>query len=144
MPYSAEAKQRAKRFVARVRRQTACIRCGRHPVEWHNSEHKRHSNRRVAGLVARGHPLDRIKREMRESTPLCRSCHMAIDGRAEKLTAARPRKKGTVIVPPLPCETCGKLTKPRWQDKCRHCYDAERRRKRRTRSSMVSWWLRVG
>jgi hypothetical protein len=89
MPYSIENKA--------IQIKTVCRGCGKQPVEWHNPEHKNHLGRRVHALVSLGYPVERIAAEMGTCTPLCRHCHMLLDGRLSKLIAARPYKKGDCL-----------------------------------------------
>lgn len=121
MAYDEAAVARAREFVAGIRASTVCERCGRQPIEWHNDEHIEFPYRRVAHLVALGFPIARIEAEIEASEALCRSCHMAVDGRAAALTAARPFKLG-VKQPPKPCSECGAPTNPLRRGRCRRCY----------------------
>lgn len=108
----------AKRFVRRVNRLISCVSCGKQPIEWHREEHVKKPTWRIGSLAVGGYSLDRIKAEMRLSTPFCRSCHMIEDGRMKALhMATRPPVK-----PPVPCTECGKLAKPTRKGLCAACY----------------------
>lgn len=101
---------------------TVCERCGAPGIEWHREEHEQRPNARVSSLRTQGAPITRIQAEMDLCTPLCRSCHMAVDGRGERLHQAAPYRKGQSYVDPKPCVNCGKLTKPTRRGRCNHCY----------------------
>jgi hypothetical protein len=120
MPYSIENKARARTFYKAIQIKTVCRGCGKQPVEWHNPEHKNHLGRRVHALVSLGYPVERIAAEMGTCTPLCRHCHMLLDGRLSKLIAARPYKKGD-CPPAKPCAECGQLAKPLRKGWCSKC-----------------------
>lgn len=81
-------KERAKAYVAAVRAKTFCRLCGLQPVEWHNTEHEQEPLRRIANMVNRGCTAVRIQAEIDRCDPLCRRCHMALDGRTKNLKAA--------------------------------------------------------
>lgn len=127
MPYTAEAKIVARRFITSVRRTARCNRCGGRPVEWHNDSHKTRTNSRIAHLVALGFPVTRIRAEVNACEPLCRRCHMEADGRLAALIASRPRKAGTVL-PPKPCTACGRDAKPLRKGLCNRCDHISRKK----------------
>jgi ribosomal protein L40E len=135
MPYQYEKLIRrrlvAQEYVASVRAETICERCGSQPVEWHNESHAAKLYFRVSTLCILGRSIERIQQEIDTCEAFCRSCHMAIDGRAAALVAARPFKKGD-RQPPRPCSECGAETNPQWHGRCRRCYDAMRRPKTKT------------
>jgi len=120
MPYSQSAKLAAKTHVAAIRAVTQCAQCGKQPIEWHSEDHLTNTNRRVAHLVALGFPISVIDAEIAVCTALCRSCHMAEDGRLIGLTAFRPLHKGTSL-PPKPCTECGRSAKPLRRGLCNRC-----------------------
>jgi deoxycytidylate deaminase len=122
----AEKKRIAKEYVAKIRAVTYCSRCGAQPVDWHSDAHVLRPHFRVGNLTAQGNTPKRIQEEMDRCTPLCRSCHMATDGRAAALTASRPRKKGDVLVDKKPCENCGKPEKPLRKGLCNRCNHQKR------------------
>lgn len=131
MPYQyeklLERRRVAQEYVASIRARTVCERCGSQPVEWHNESHAARPYFRVSTLCILGRSIERIQREIDASAALCRSCHMAVDGRAAALVASRPRKKGDVIVLPAPCAVCRKPYKPLRKGLCGTCYDQLRR-----------------
>ena len=115
---------RNRAYVDERRAATVCERCGAQPIEWHNPAHEGHRNRQVSHLAAITVSIARIAREIEESTALCRSCHMATDGRAQafaELGATQRQRQ-----PPQPCAACGRPSNPLRQGKCRRCYDADR------------------
>lgn len=112
---------RAKRFVAKVRARIPCTHCQRVGcIEWHNEAHIENPSMRVGNLAGCGRSLARIKAEMRASTPVCRHCHMKIDGRSAALTESRPFKKGDRL-PPRPCAACDALTRVIRHGLCNRC-----------------------
>lgn len=128
MPYNAQSKVLARRFITRVRRVTRCLRCGGKPIEWHNPTHLTRPNMRVAHLVALGFPVHRIQAEIDSSEPLCRSCHMRTDGRLDALMKARPRQRGSAF-PAKPCLSCGQEAKPLRRGLCNRCDHIKRKGK---------------
>ena len=138
MPYSQANKATAREYMDQVLAETICVDCGAQPVEWHNPDHEFNRNNRVGALVHDGRPVARIRAEMDASVALCRSCHMAVDGRAAALVASaiaanRPQ-------PPKPCKACGKLAKPTRRGLCNRCYtktyEVEKQRKARKLKSV--------
>lgn len=128
MPYNDAAKRKARRYLARVRARTVCSKCGGRPIEFHNEEHEKDSNRRVAHLAALGFPVQVIAAEISRCEALCRSCHMKLDGRLAALLAARPRQAGMVF-PAKRCTRCGKRYKPLRRGLCNACNHRQRARK---------------
>ena len=126
MPYSNASKIAAKNFVSELRAKTKCERCEGGPIEWHSDSHLTNGNRRVAHLVALGYPIDEIKKEISECNALCRSCHMATDGRLEKLSENKPRQKGMVCVAIKSCSQCGKKEKYLRRGLCNRCNHQQR------------------
>ena len=91
------AKERAKQHVQQIRAQTICITCGRQPIDWHRVEHEQHPTWRIGHMTARGETIKRIDAEIARCTPLCRRCHMTLDGRIKIAIAnvkGSPRPKG--------------------------------------------------
>jgi hypothetical protein len=87
-----KSRQKAKEYVKRMREVTVCDVCGKQPIEWHNDAHLTDRNRRIAGLSSRNFAIRTIQREIYACQPLCRSCHMKMDGRMGNL---RNQKKTT-------------------------------------------------
>jgi len=112
-------KERARRFVARVRRLTVCAVCGAQPIEWHHPDHVDDPARRVGVLALYGSAFWVLKREIRACMPLCRRCHMQEDGRLRRLIDQGFRRPEA---PPLPCQLCGRLFKPLRVGLCAACY----------------------
>lgn len=84
----------------------ACVRCGKPATDRHH----------VNGNTADNRPENVMI--------LCRSCHMALDGRAEKLAEnSRARHRP---LPPKPCLKCTRLYKPLRRGLCSACYERER------------------
>lgn len=107
-----------------VRARTVCVRCGAQPIDFHREEHVAHPTWRVPILVTGGVSPARIQREIDLCTPLCRRCHMTVDGRLERLKAARYI---TPTVPPRPCRECERMYKPLRKGFCPGCYDTFRK-----------------
>lgn len=80
-------KAQAREFIANVRAETVCHSCGAQPVDFHRKEHEAVPHFRVAFLAAQGRSAGRIQQEIDLSVALCRKCHMALDGRGQKLAA---------------------------------------------------------
>jgi len=127
-------KQRlARSHVVAVRAATTCRECGRQPIDFHRTEHEQHPSWRVANLATAGRSIERIDAEIACCIPLCRRCHMRMDGRLQKL-GTHPRQ----TTPAKPCAECGRMYKPLRRGKCSRCYqpyvrtttDAERREQR--------------
>lgn len=112
----------ATEFVLEVNANTVCAECGTQPVEWHHFDHCQQPNARVSSLRTQGASVARIQREMDVSTPLCRSCHMKVDGRAQALQQNKPRQRGTVF-PVENCSCCLRPAKPLRQGMCSGCYN---------------------
>ena len=126
------ARQVATKFVEAVNAVTFCARCGKQPIEWHHDDHPGKPNDRVSSLRTQGASLARIKAEMDKCEPVCRSCHMRLDGRAKALQESSPRQKGKTYVPPSPCSCCGRITTRTRNGKCATCdnhHSARRLRK---------------
>jgi hypothetical protein len=102
-----------------------CTRCGSSgPIDWHHEEHPQKPWTRVTFFITQGrYTLDRLKQEIERCEPLCRSCHMQVDGRLEALHANKPRQKNVEYVGRLPCSCCGKETKPLRKGLCSGCYN---------------------
>jgi len=63
-------------------------------------------------------------------TGLCRRCHMAADGRLEKIRASDVGRKP---FPPRPCASCSNpVLGPLRRGMCRHCYDIRRKHVRKS------------
>lgn len=125
--------ERNKKFVRRVRRFTVCANCGQQPVDWHREEHDSHPNWRVGNLGRGTASIDRIKREIRACTPLCRRCHMELDGRL-----ARFMEIAKASPPPRPmvyCSECGEAARPSRRGLCGRCYDRRRPKRARGRKA---------
>lgn len=94
-----QRKARNRAYIAEVNARTACAHCGSQPVEWHNPEHVE-LNRgrfRIGNLASSTASLDTIRAEMDRCTPLCRRCHMAEDGRLERLRQETIERNKAVI-----------------------------------------------
>lgn len=115
-----ERRATAQAFVREVNARTVCAECGAQPIEWHNPAHLERPYFRVATLALQGRSVDRLRAEMEASTPLCRSCHMKVDGRSAALTEARPRKAGDCFAP-KPCAACSQPFKPLRRGLCNRC-----------------------
>ncbi len=116
----------ATKFVNKVNQQTLCQHCGTQPIEWHHADHPKQPNARVSSLRTQGSSIRRIQQEMDRCTPLCRSCHMAEDGRTEALLASTPNQKGVVLVGLKPCIECEKPYKPLRKGRCWTCSEKYR------------------
>ena len=130
----------ATRFVDRVNRNTSCARCGGGPIEWHHEDHPEFPNRRVSSLRAQGASLRRIVREMRVCTPLCRTCHMTVDGRLDALRLSGPYTKGQTYVGLLPCKCCGREYKPLRRGLCSSCYNHKTGLRKRVQPGCCAEW----
>lgn len=119
----------ARAYVDAVNEATYCAECGAQPVEWHNPEHVEMNRQgyRISSMVARGRTVDAIRAEMARCTPLCRRCHMTVDGRMRALVArmSQPREQQ----PPKPCSECTRPYKPLRNGRCNPCYLRGRRQK---------------
>ena len=113
----------ATAFVTHINEATFCAECGEQPVEWHNYDHCNNPNARVSSLRSQGASVARIQHEMDISTPLCRGCHMRVDGRAARLRENAPYQKGLVYVTPKPCSCCELPYKPLRLGMCSSCYN---------------------
>lgn len=116
-----EARIIATRFLAIIESNTPCQNCGGKPIEWHNNSHPDKPNNRVSSLRTQGCSIERIQREIAICTPLCRRCHMKLDGRLASLLSKSPYKIGRVYVPPRPCLCCGVNTKRTRNGMCSTC-----------------------
>ena len=79
MSTSQLAVERNRRHVAAIRRKTKCDHCGGDKIEWHRDGHKTHE--RISWMVVHGASIETIDAEIARCTPLCRRCHMRLDGR---------------------------------------------------------------
>ena len=117
----------ARAYVSAVNAATFCAECGAQPVEWHNPEHVEMNRQgyRISSMVARGRTVRAIRAEMARCTPLCRRCHMTVDGRMRALVArmSQPREQ----LPPKPCSDCARPYKPLRNGRCNPCYKRGRR-----------------
>lgn len=126
---SSERKAVAQAYVAEVRRRTFCSTCGSQPIDWHSDTHLEKKNNRVSNLAKNGYPIARIQAEIDICEPLCRSCHVRVDGRAEMLASY---SRNRPVAPPKPCRICGRLRKPLRKGRCGacrcywHCHGTER------------------
>src|SRR5665647_1355588 len=80
-PDRVKARADIKRYVKGVRAVTFCDICGAQPIEWHNEDHPDCPHERVSSLVAQGKSRARVDAEIAKCVPLCKKCHMTIDGR---------------------------------------------------------------
>jgi hypothetical protein len=130
-----KARKIATEFVSGINKKTFCKLCGRQPIEWHKKAHEKFPNSRVSSLRTQGASIQRIKLEIDSCEPLCRSCHMKIDGRTEALIKSMPYKKGHTYVEKIECFCCKKFFKPLRNGMCSGC-DNHRsgRRVRKTKS----------
>ena len=123
----AECVARARAFVIEINTRTICAHCGAQPIDWHNPEHVElnRKNFRIPALVCRGYTVEDIQAEMKRCTPLCRRCHMIVDGRMSVFMkhALAPKTQS-----PKPCAQCSRLSKPLRRGFCGAC-DAQRRRR---------------
>jgi hypothetical protein len=71
----------ARAFVAEIRAKTICAVCGRQPVEWHSDRHLERPYLRISTMAGRGYTPEKIAAEMVQCEPLCRRCHVNLDGR---------------------------------------------------------------
>ena len=137
---SAVSKRQANRaiasaFVREINAKTSCSICGSQPIEWHGEHHLQKPNARVSSLRAQGCSVERIKQEMAQCVPLCRTCHMTEDGRLAALRDKAPYQKGQEYTQPKPCACCGKPTKPLRNAMCVTCDNHHSgRRLRKTKS----------
>ena len=113
-------------YVETIRSNTFCEECDAQPVEWHHDDHPLKPNSRVSSLMSQGVSIRRIQQEIDICEALCRSCHMAADGRTKKLQDAKPRQAGSLHVPPKPCIVCLRMTKPTRRGMCYKCYTKSR------------------
>jgi transposase len=81
----------ARAYDQQVRAETSCAECGAPMADWHNPEHIEHPGRRVARLVGKGYSISVVAAEIAASTPLCRRCHMEVDGRLHRQHPNRRR-----------------------------------------------------
>lgn len=119
----ATLRERNRSFVSSVNAATKCQECGAQPIEWHHFGHCKKPNARVSSLVTQGCSIARIQAEMDVCEPLCRTCHMKVDGRMASFLAARPRQPGSSFVDPSPCSCCGRVVKPLRRSLCSGCYN---------------------
>lgn len=114
-------KAAAQMYVDKIKAGLACVSCGALEIEFHNEEHIEYPHRRVSNLVSRGESLEIIDREIRRCTPICRSCHMQLDGRMDGLLESSKSR----IKPPEHCIFCNKLDKRLRDQLCARCYRYE-------------------
>lgn len=72
------AKNKARRFVNKVKMIYGCAECGykKHPAALHFNHVEIHNkSANVSTLVGTGRPLDEVKKEMRKCNILCANCH---------------------------------------------------------------------
>ncbi len=126
----ARAQVKAKAFVAKRRAETACVRCGKKPIDWHSEEHIKKPNRRISRMAAQGKSLFSIAAEIARCEALCRRCHMIGDGRLPRFVAASAptRQRATE---PKSCGACGKTAKPLRKGLCNRCNHRERAQERK-------------
>jgi hypothetical protein len=121
-------REMARDHVNQIKETLICASCGTPnyiaPVEFHNKEHDQYPGRRVSALVAQGRSRTIIDREIKRCTPLCRSCHMKLDGRTEALHKVTPHQKG-YRKPVERCRFCNELYKPLRKGLCNSCYKCE-------------------
>jgi hypothetical protein len=122
-----ERRAKAARLASDIRYSVPCARCGAFPIEFHRDEHVNFPYKRICHMVSRGAFLDEIINEIRLCSPLCRSCHMKVDGRGSALTANRPLKRGSLLSKPAQCKKCDTIYKPLRRGMCANCYDHFRR-----------------
>lgn len=120
----AETRAIATEWLREYEATVYCAECGAQPVEWHNEEHPDRPNDRVSSLRTQGASIERIKVEIDRCVPLCRSCHMRIDGRTAALHEAKPQQPGSRFVPDTrPCSCCNRPTKVVRNGMCSTCYN---------------------
>lgn len=119
-------RQKATEFLQIINQKTFCSNCGKQPIEWHRDGHEEKPNSRISSLRSQGASISRIQKELDFCTPLCRSCHMKVDGRLTKLKRNQPYKRGQIYITRLPCKKCSKLEKPLRRGMCYSCYEKER------------------
>lgn len=123
-PRTREAEQR-KALVSQIRANTYCARCGAQPIDWHHESHPQNVERRICRMAATGKSESDILDEIARCTPLCRTCHMIVDGRLEALVQRERKHK-----PPRPCICCGVMMTPHTirKEMCTRCAAKARRR----------------
>ena len=114
-----------KAVVFWLRHTTPCRQCGKSPIEWHHEDHVDRPNDRVSSLVAQNRIWTRIEQEIKRCEPLCRSCHMKVDGRLLSLHINKPNQPGKSF-PSSPCKVCRRLSKPLRRGMCYSCYERHR------------------
>lgn len=130
-----ERRQIATDYVRSINIKTSCVKCGKKPIEWHREIHTVYPNARVSSLRSQGASVLRIKKEMSLCEPLCRTCHMTVDGRLKILRKNQPYKKNGVYVDAAPCICCRKFYKPLRNGRCSSCDNHHSgRRIRKTKS----------
>jgi hypothetical protein len=98
MPWSDKAYQReyiktwrkARREKLRlaidaIREKTVCEICGNQPIDFHRKEHEAHPAWRICNLLRRAAPFLTILEEIARCQPLCRRCHLTVDGRIHNI-----------------------------------------------------------
>lgn len=63
--------------------------------------------------------------------PVCRRCHMALDGRLARLRETALANSERARKDPTPCVECGKLSKPLRRGLCHACNERKRRAEKR-------------
>jgi ribosomal protein L37AE/L43A len=81
----ARIQRRNRDYIARRRAESCCSNCGRQPVDFHNEAHAGDHKRRIGAMTGHTVSLATIEAEIQRSTPLCRRCHMRLDGRIHNL-----------------------------------------------------------
>lgn len=136
---AARSRVRNRAFVDALRARTFCAHCGAQPVDWHNPEHVElnRPHMRISQMVGKARAIAAIEAEVARCTPLCRRCHMAEDGRLKRLVeqARQPR----VLKPPVPCITCGFVSRPKAHGLCARCYQAAYPRPSRRNTKRRLW-----
>ena len=115
-------RERNRAFVNEVNARTVCAHCGKQSVEWHSPEHVAPGRgyRRIANMARANYTTAQIQAEMDRCTPLCRRCHMAEDGRLERLIRAgqvAPKKPRSTD----PCSECDRAYWPLRRGLCNAC-----------------------
>ena len=79
-------RRRAKKaIIDKIREETVCANCGKQPIEWHHEEHTIYPNRRISRMLSKNKTLESILAEINVCVPLCRKCHIRMDGRLRNL-----------------------------------------------------------
>lgn len=118
-------RRRTRDWVTALRAQTTCARCGGQPIDWHNPEHVEDPRRRIANL-AHNTGIAAVAAEIARCEPLCRRCHMSLDGRLDRFAQAWEARR-TAPLAPGRCDGCGREYAPLRRGLCSRCYDRQRR-----------------